>query len=157
LSGKEYRVNGLETTDWRCPKYDIVGDVSVHRPTPGEKLSSNREKRTEKSEKIFSAPAERAKKKTTPFPDNFALDADMALFAKEHGVNPEVEFAAFCDHHQARGNTFRDWRAAWRTWVRNSIKFQGGFRNNGDASRRSTIGEGFARTLEAAQSVWGSD
>lgn len=35
--------------------------------------------------------------------------------------DPEV--SAFVDHHRAKGNTFADWGAAWRTWVRNGVRF----------------------------------
>jgi hypothetical protein len=38
-------------------------------------------------------------------------------------VNLEAETAQMLDHHQAKGSTFRDWTAAWRTWMRNSQKF----------------------------------
>jgi hypothetical protein len=30
------------------------------------------------------------------------------------------EWDKFCDHHRARGNKFKDWMAAWRTWCRNA-------------------------------------
>jgi len=35
------------------------------------------------------------------------------------------EADSFRDHHLAKGTTFKDWDAGWRTWVRNSIKFRG--------------------------------
>jgi hypothetical protein len=33
------------------------------------------------------------------------------------------EFAGFIDHHRKSDKRFRDWSAAWRTWLRNSSKF----------------------------------
>jgi hypothetical protein len=79
----------------------------------------------EKEAEIDSAPAERPKR-ATPFLDGFELDADMIQFANEHAVDPVKEFAAFRDYHKSRGNAFKDWVAAWRTWVRNAVKFNGG-------------------------------
>lgn len=29
----------------------------------------------------------------------------------------------FLDHHRAKGTAFRDWTAAWRTWMRRSRSF----------------------------------
>ena len=29
----------------------------------------------------------------------------------------------FTNHHTAKGSTFKDWDAAWRTWVGNAVKF----------------------------------
>lgn len=34
------------------------------------------------------------------------------------GVNAAWEEAQFRDYHQAHGSRFRDWDAAWRTWIR---------------------------------------
>ncbi len=35
------------------------------------------------------------------------------------------EAARFADHHDAKGNAFADWDAAFRTWMRNAVKFRG--------------------------------
>lgn len=37
----------------------------------------------------------------------------------------KVETEKFLDWHRAKGNSFADWDAAWRTWIRNSFKFNG--------------------------------
>ena len=42
---------------------------------------------------------------------------------------PEV--AKFLDHHRAKGSTFADWTAAWRTWQRNAVEFAKGRNGNG--------------------------
>lgn len=70
------------------------------------------------------APLERATKRATPFLDGFELDAEMIAFANEYGVKPVEEFARFRDHHKAKGSAFKDWKAAWRTWVRNAVEFR---------------------------------
>jgi hypothetical protein len=63
----------------------------------------------------------------TSWPDGFFLDDDLADHAAEkagwdHGRAFE-EFSRFENHHRAKGSIFADWRAAWRTWVSNGIRF----------------------------------
>src|SRR5262249_61454597 len=43
-------------------------------------------------------------------------------------------FAAFRDHHKARGSTFKDWPAAWRQWVRKAKQFNQGGKTSGAGS-----------------------
>ena len=43
--------------------------------------------------------------------------------AKGVSVNLDEETDAFLDHHRGKGSVFKDWAAAWRTWMRNSVKF----------------------------------
>jgi hypothetical protein len=59
-SGKEYRVNGEETTDWRLPKYMPVSDLSVKRDSADQSLSGDREgrrKEKRKEKRSTSTPA----------------------------------------------------------------------------------------------------
>jgi hypothetical protein len=61
--------------------------------------------------------------RATQLPSNFApKDADN--FAEKY---PELylqeTLEAFLDHHTAKGSTFKDWDAAWRTWCRNAKKW----------------------------------
>lgn len=46
LSGKEHRVSGTKTTDWRFPVYEPVGDLSSLREVADAKLSGDREVRS---------------------------------------------------------------------------------------------------------------
>jgi hypothetical protein len=50
----------------------------------------------------------------------------MRAWAQTHvpDVNVERETEQFLDYHRAKGNAFKDWRAAWRTWMRNAPSFQ---------------------------------
>jgi len=73
--------------------------------------------------------AKRSKIPATPWPEGFELDGDLHRFAEEKGI----PFAAiptvwehFENHHRAKGSLFADWRAAWRTWCLNEIKFNPG-------------------------------
>jgi len=89
--------------------------------------SSNHQTPDKERVKIVTAPAEPIQtKRATPFLDGFQLDPEMILFGNEQGVDPIAEFDAFRDYHKSRGSTFKDWKAAWRYWVRNSKKFEKG-------------------------------
>ena len=54
-------------------------------------------------------------------PAEFELTEERKATAKAEAVNPEREFARFCDHWRASGGSNarkRDWDAAWRNWCR---------------------------------------
>jgi hypothetical protein len=59
-------------------------------------------------------------------PETFPITEAMRAWAQEHvpGVHVERETAQFLDYHRAKGSLFKDWTAAWRTWMRNAAKFQ---------------------------------
>ena len=66
------------------------------------------------------------RKPATPCPDSFDVTEAMSVWAVEQGlpaarVMPET--AQFLDRHRAKGDTFSDWVSAWRTWIRNAVKF----------------------------------
>jgi hypothetical protein len=68
-------------------------------------------------------------------------------YAVELGRDPGSLFQAFTDHHTARGNTMADWYAAWRTWCRNDIRFNGGRRNGPEKSSSAERGRDLAKHL----------
>ena len=71
------------------------------------------------------APQPKPKKKPTPAPDSFPLTDDMIRWAQTQGLNGDIQPVtdSFLDHHRAKGSKFLDWVAAWRTWIRNEVKF----------------------------------
>jgi hypothetical protein len=74
-----------------------------------------------------SAPAKKTKSKTikTPAPDHLPVTESMRTLAREKGFAGDLAelTANFLDFHRAKGNVFADWTAAWRTWLRNEIRF----------------------------------
>lgn len=56
-------------------------------------------------------------------PENFKPSQAAIDLEKEFGVSIAVELPAFTDHHKAKGSQFKDWQAAFRTWLRNAAKF----------------------------------
>ncbi len=61
--------------------------------------------------------------RATSLPDGFEPNETADRLAGELGLVVAAELEAFEDHHRANGTTFKDWQAAFRTWLRNSAKF----------------------------------
>lgn len=70
---------------------------------------------------VADAPAKPSRGTTVP--SGFAPDQTAQDIATSTGVNLQAELANFLDHHTARGTVFKDWQAAFRTWLRNAVKF----------------------------------
>jgi hypothetical protein len=60
----------------------------------------------------------------TVYTEYFVFNERATELAKSYGLNPFQQQAAFKDYHVAKGSVFKDWQAAFRTWLRNSVKFQ---------------------------------
>lgn len=114
-----------------------------------------------------ASPSRKTRKKQareeTTWPDGFELDGDLHRYAEEAGIPfqeiPRV-WERFKNHHQARGSRFKDWRAAWRTWALNEVKFSRERRGNGGRAAydpiefaRRQIAE-FARQEEDEGTLW---
>lgn len=62
-------------------------------------------------------------KRAMQMPEGFAGNENHKALAAELGVNLSAELISFADFHRSKGNTFKDWDAALRTWLRNAKKF----------------------------------
>lgn len=84
--------------------------------------------RSQKSESSLRSDATKPKTKparrATAYPEGFAPNEGHQALAKELGLPLEAEMAKFRDHHTAKGTVFKDWDAALRTWLRNSVTFR---------------------------------
>lgn len=71
-------------------------------------------------------PPKKRPKTATAIPDEFPLTDEMIAFARQQGCNGNIQAVteAFLDYHRAKGSRFKDWPAAWRTWIRNEVKFR---------------------------------
>ncbi len=67
-------------------------------------------------------------------PTSFEPDQTAVDMATKSGIDLQAELANFLDHHTARGTVFKCWQAAFRTWLRNAVKF--GQRGAGSGARR---------------------
>lgn len=92
---------------------------SVPTPTPFRSVPKEEEK---SEDKIVSLTRPRPNRGSV-IPEDFQFDARAELLAKSYGLNPHKEQAAFRDFHVAKGTIFKDWQAAYRTWLRNAVKF----------------------------------
>ncbi len=77
-----------------------------------------------------SEPSEPIKKENNKrkrsFPDDFQVSDELRTWARDKGLrSPDEELAAFRDYHLSKGTLFQDWMAAFRTWLRNNMKFNG--------------------------------
>lgn len=60
----------------------------------------------------------------TKISQNWAPCADDVIYAEGHGIGDVTAVAEeFVDYHLGRGTLMLDWRAAWRTWCRNQVKW----------------------------------
>ena len=80
------------------------------------------------SESVVGLARERApippRKLPIPWPENFKLTDKLKAFAEAGGLDPEMEWGHFKDHHRSKNSRFVDWEAAYRVWCRNSVKFE---------------------------------
>lgn len=63
--------------------------------------------------------------KSTTLPQEFSLSESMLTWALEKNPNVDapMEFEKFKNWHTAKGSTMKNWEAAWRTWILNSLKY----------------------------------
>jgi len=62
-------------------------------------------------------------KRATQLPSDFTPGEKHVELAAEMGVDLRAEWPKFCDHHTAKGSTFKDWDAALRNWIRGANRF----------------------------------
>ena len=69
-----------------------------------------------------------------------AIDRSFSQQEMNHEANQ------FRDYHLAKGTTYKDWNAAWRTWLGNARKFARTNGNNGTSRPGSGTAQAFAAT-----------
>lgn len=62
-------------------------------------------------------------KRTSALPADWTPRPEERATASKSGVDCDAEAAHFRDHHTAKGSRLADWDAAFRTWLRNAVKF----------------------------------
>ena len=102
-------------------KYEVYQKVWNADRNADRNKSNERVNEREKKEHIAASP----KRPSASVPIDFKITEEMLTWTKQHvpAIDVESETANFLDHHTAKGSTFRDWTAAWRTWMRNSQKW----------------------------------
>lgn len=79
------------------------------------KIEKEREKEKESKDSLGAS-----RRRAVALPADFHVNESMRAWATEQcpGVDVEQQTANFKDWHTAKGSTFKDWPAAWRTWMR---------------------------------------
>jgi uncharacterized protein YdaU (DUF1376 family) len=142
---------------WRHKRIDAeiehAAEVSSKRRTAANQRHSNsnaiaelkdtqsqshtQEEEKKESKEVMRANA-RQPTRGTRLPIDWQPDAAAKAYALSLGVPLEVETEKFRDYWHARagpGGVKVDWSATWRTWCRNSLKFNG---NGSNAKAQST-------------------
>jgi hypothetical protein len=78
---------------------------------------------SEKREREREKPIRERRKPRTALPEDFQPNERAIELAKGYGLNIHKEMAAFRDFHMANGSVFKDWQAAFRTWLRKALYF----------------------------------
>ena len=120
-----------------------------------EKRREREEKRREDTSSLRSDVAKPKRKTRASLPFGFPFQEDLdwarALWLQKGRADlcslSEEEAAKFRDHHAGKMTMSADWPASWRTWSRNTIKFNNGGRNGRDGR---TAHENFAAGALAA-------
>lgn len=107
------RKTSASSADKKRTREEKREELNLTPPSPPSKLNGNGKHRE-------------PRKAATAVPAEFVISEPMWSWAQEQGVpdaRVEHETAKFLDHHRAKGSTFKDWDAAWRTWMRKSVEF----------------------------------
>jgi hypothetical protein len=66
------------------------------------------------------------RKRATPPPKSFEITDGHREWGKANAprVDLAAETAKFLDYHTAKGNSLKDWGAAWRNWMRKAVEFK---------------------------------
>ena len=99
-----------------------TGDYNRHRDKElKDKILLEQKKAAQKK----AAKKKTAQKKAVEAPRGLGITDAMTTWAKNNGVFVDLvtETEQFLDHHRAKGSKYKDWVSAWRTWMRNSIRF----------------------------------
>jgi hypothetical protein len=105
-----------------------TADATVALPVARQENESHRNESQEEREPslaVVTSDDEPKTKRAVPFPSEFFVTPEMREWATENVPTADVrsETEQFCDFHRARGKPGKDWVAAWRYWMRNSVKF----------------------------------
>jgi hypothetical protein len=65
----------------------------------------------------------RSIKRATVLPIDFELTENSIAYALNKKLNLETELVSFKNFHTAKGSTWKDWQATWRTWCDKAVEF----------------------------------
>lgn len=64
-------------------------------------------------------------RRATPAPEDLTITESMRDWGRQHAplIDGTKQTRQFLDHHRAKGSVFKDWTAAWRTWMGNAQSY----------------------------------
>jgi hypothetical protein len=108
-------------------------------------LNENQPIAEAEAEAYAKAKKDKSAKKATVLPDDFALSEESIAYALNKKLNLETELVSFKNFHQAKGSTWKDWQATWRTWCDKAVEF--GRSGNGKINGYKSIHDQRAETI----------
>lgn len=101
----------------------------------------------DQAETDSSLRSENTRKRATRAPDEFDITDDLRKWASDRGIVADLdrETERFLDHHRAKGSTFTNWQAAWRTWMNRAEQYANVrplSSSNGRSSGQHTFADG---------------
>ena len=91
-----------------------------HSPPEKEK---EKEKEKDDIGAADAAAQSKPSRKACQLPADFEPNDTGKALAAKHGLDLDAELRRFTDHHLAKGTTFKDWQAAFRTWLGNAERW----------------------------------
>jgi len=132
---------GSKGAEKRWANQDVNAPPIARASPPYAKGNANQEPRTKNhisdtsvsdSANLFpdnnqNEPKEKSngrKKPATSRPTDWQPSIKNLELASSLGIDTERELGKFCDYHDAKGNKFADWDAAFRNWLRNASDYR---------------------------------
>lgn len=94
------------------------------------------------------------RRKSAPIPADFQINEVSTAYADARRLNVKNEFVAFTNWHTAKGSTFKDWQAAWRTWCDKAVEF-GRAKGQAPPSKQANRDSYDMQAQEAAERIFG--
>lgn len=127
----------LERAGWieRVPRFTAAGDPDsngyrVHARQRGGSALARGEgsaptSAPNESKKEREPINDGARKRATTAPSDFAITDRLRAWARDKVIPGDLaeHTERFLNYHRAKGSAFKDWDAAWRTWMLNELRF----------------------------------
>lgn len=144
------------TRRWRGRSRDAIGDAvvtlsecvsdraSLQPPLQDNTTTTRSEIGTASPPTEPGAVPKSRRKPETPCPESGASAGEIRDWVERWAIpDGHGEFQHFLDHHRKNDKRWRDWSAAWRTWLKNAPKFgpRGSFTRGAEITKQPTDNE----------------
>ena len=115
IKHKQLTINHISIVE-NLPEENQTANININEPPKDENLTTE--------------------KKATQLHKNFKPDETCKDFSLQNGLKIDMCLAEFEDFHRSKGSISKDWQAAFRTWLRNAVKF----RKTGEPTELHVVG-----------------